>query len=189
MKDIINYIVVVFFSPLAAICYLEAKLVKSDRFFELMSQLLALFPGLIGVVSRRCFYWWSLKRCSLSCYLGFGTLVTDRNAIIEDGVYVGNYCVLATVNLRQGTFIASRVSIPSAGQIHSRNTDGSWTPIIKENLQYVTVGPDVWIGEGAIVINDVGRGSLVCAGSLIVKPVIKNVMVGGNPQKILKEFD
>ncbi len=188
MKNIVNYIAVAILSPLGALCLLEGKLLKTDRFFEIVSQSVSLLPGLPGVITRRAFYWWSLKQCSLSCFLGFGTLVTDRNAIIEDSVYVGNYCILATVHLKSGTFIASRVSIPSAGKIHSRNPDGSWTPIIKENLLSITVGPDAWIGEAATVIADIGRGSMVCAGSLIIKPVDDNLMVGGNPQAIIKQF-
>jgi len=130
-----------------------------------------------------------LKSCELNCFIGFGTLITDRNAMIEGDVYIGNYNILATVHLRRGTFIASRVSVPSAGDIHERTEDGRWTPFMSNNAQYVTIGPDVWIGEGAIVVADVAQGSMVAAGSVVVKPVERNMLVGGNPAKIIKKYD
>ncbi len=54
------------------------------------------------------------------------------------------------------------------------------------------IDDDVWIGHGAIVVAGVriGRGSVIAAGSVVVKDVEPYTIVGGNPAKLLKyRFD
>ena len=50
---------------------------------------------------------------------------------------------------------------------------------------------NVWIGDRAIVGKGVsiGKNSIVAAGSVVVKDVPPNVVVGGNPARIIKELD
>ena len=188
-KQLTNFIGIFLVAPLGLCCWFENRFLSSNRFFEFSSQLLAIFPGFPGVVFRRCFYFMSINKCSLNSFIGFGTLITHKNAIIEENVYIGNYNVLATVHLHHGTFLASRVSIPSGGQIHERTDDGCWTPMLQENIQMISVGPDVWIGEGAVVLASVARGSLVAAGSVVVNSVVSDVAVGGNPAKVIKDYN
>jgi len=189
LKNLLNAIGLVLVLPFSIGSWLEKQLFpRSDRFFEFSSQCLALCPGLPGVILRRCFYFSAINRCSLYSYIGFGSLITHRDAIIDPDVYIGNYNVLGTVHLHPGTYLASRVSIPSAGAIHEKQADGSWSPMLRGNLCHVHVGPDVWVGEGALVLADVARGSLVAAGSVVTKEVAANVAVGGNPAKVIKEF-
>lgn len=52
----------------------------------------------------------------------------------------------------------------------------------------VTIGDNVWIG-GSSVINTgitVGNNSVIASGSVVTKSVPENVLVGGNPAKIIK---
>ena len=55
----------------------------------------------------------------------------------------------------------------------------------------VTIGNDVWIGGGAIICPGVtiGDGVVIAAGAVVTKSVPENVVVGGNPAKIIKEID
>lgn len=50
------------------------------------------------------------------------------------------------------------------------------------------VGNDVWIGENVVVVAGVhiGDGSIVAAGSIVVKDVEPCTIVGGNPAKFIK---
>ena len=52
----------------------------------------------------------------------------------------------------------------------------------------VSIGDDVWIGHGAVVLSGVsiGSGSIIAAGSVVVKDVPPMSIVGGNPAKLIK---
>ena len=54
--------------------------------------------------------------------------------------------------------------------------------------QKTYVGNDVWIGHGAIIVAGVhiGDGSIVAAGSVVVKDVEPCTIVGGNPARFIK---
>jgi maltose O-acetyltransferase len=54
----------------------------------------------------------------------------------------------------------------------------------------VTIGNDVWIG-GKAVINPgitIGNNVVIASGSIVTKDVADNVVVGGNPAKIIKHL-
>lgn len=52
----------------------------------------------------------------------------------------------------------------------------------------VTIGHDVWIGAGAIILDGVsiGNGAIVAAGAVVSKDVAPYAIVGGIPAKIIK---
>jgi len=55
----------------------------------------------------------------------------------------------------------------------------------------VTIGDNVWIG-GRAVINPgitIGNNVVIASGAIVTKDVADNVVVGGNPAKIIKEID
>ncbi|WP_231893779.1 DapH/DapD/GlmU-related protein [Rhodococcus sp. EPR-147] len=51
----------------------------------------------------------------------------------------------------------------------------------------ITIGTDVWIGAGAIVLSGVkiGSGSVVGAGSLVTKDLPEFSICGGAPARVL----
>ena len=49
-----------------------------------------------------------------------------------------------------------------------------------------TIGAGAWIGSAAIVIADVGPGTIVGAGSVVTKPLPANVIAAGVPAKVLR---
>ena len=56
----------------------------------------------------------------------------------------------------------------------------------------VTIGHDVWLGSGAIVMSGVtvGHGAVVAAHAIVTKDVPPYAIVGGNPAKVIRyRFD
>lgn len=55
----------------------------------------------------------------------------------------------------------------------------------------VEISDDVWIGCNSIILKGVyiGSGSIVAAGSVVTKDVPANVMVAGNPARVIKQLE
>ena len=75
-------------------------------------------------------------------------------------------------------------------------SDADWHGIYKRaepvgNTEKVELKDNVWIGDRAVIGKGVtiGENSIVAAGGIVVKDVPANVIVGGNPSKIIKELD
>ncbi len=51
-----------------------------------------------------------------------------------------------------------------------------------------TIGHDVWIGHGAIVLpgRNIGTGAVIAAGAIVTKDVPAYTIVGGNPARAIK---
>lgn len=61
----------------------------------------------------------------------------------------------------------------------------------KEYGKPITFGDNVWIGGRAIINPGVtiGDNVVVASGAVVTKDVPRNVVVGGNPAKVIKEID
>ncbi|SFA69034.1 sugar O-acetyltransferase [Clostridium frigidicarnis] len=111
------------------------------------------------------------------------------NIHIGDGFYSNYDCIMLDVSeirIGKNCFIAPGVHIYTATH-----------PIDPfERLKYefakpVKIGNNVWIG-GHATINPgvtIGNNVVVASGSVVTKNVPDNVVVGGNPAKIIKQVD
>ena len=54
----------------------------------------------------------------------------------------------------------------------------------------VKIGNDVWIGSNVVILPGVtiGNNVVVAAGAVVTKDIQDNVLVGGNPQKLLRRL-
>jgi acetyltransferase-like isoleucine patch superfamily enzyme len=148
-----------------------------------------LVPGLIGKKVRGVFYYLALEQCSKEVTVDFGTFFVWRDCRLGRNVYIGARCIISCADIHDDALVGSHVNILSGKEQHSI-TDLN-TPIRLQGGKRVkiTIGRDTWLGNGAVIMADIGDQSIVAAGSVVVKNVDPLLIVGGNPAKILKKRD
>jgi virginiamycin A acetyltransferase len=186
VKALLHALATVVVLPWLIAYWLGAALLGKDRALEGASQSLALLPGLTGVFLRRAFLARVLARCHPSAEVCFGTLFSQTGAVIDENVYVGPRCHLGLVHLEADVLVAAGVHVPSGGQTHY--FDDPDTPIRDQGGErtVVTIGRGAWIGSAAVVLADVGAGTIVGAGSVVTKPLPDFVIAAGVPARVLR---
>lgn len=167
---------------------LHKYLFKSDDLFASFGQTLALVPGKLGSYLRCAYYRFTLKRFSGEGFIGFGSCFPHCSAEVGDGVYIGAYCIIGNVSIGEGSLLASRVSILSGG--HQHPIEGR-TPKGEQDRNYyerTDIGKGCWVGEGSVVMADVGDFSVVGAGSVVTRTIPGGVIAVGNPARVIKEI-
>jgi virginiamycin A acetyltransferase len=189
-KRIVHLIATIAALPVLLSYYIGSWLLGPNRALESATQTLAILPGLSGMFVRRAFLSCVLQRCHPSADIGFGTLFSQAGSIIDENVYVGPRCHIGLVHLENDVLIAAGVHIPSGGMTH--NFDDPDVPIKDQGgeRKLVTIGAGAWVGSAAVVMADVGTGSIIAAGSVVTKPIPANVIAGGVPAKVIRgRFD
>ena len=110
-------------------------------------------------------------------------------------ITVGDYVLMSP-----GTRISASDEITIGDSVMMANsvyiTDSDWHGIYdrterSEQATPVHVGNNVWLGDHCVVLKGVtiGENSVVAANAVVSKDVPANVVVAGNPAKVVKELD
>jgi len=102
------------------------------------------------------------------CFVNFGcTFLALGGITIEDDVFIGPHCVLAT-------------------EYHPEN------PATRHSLltKPIVVKRNAWLGANVTVLAGVtiGENAIVAAGSVVTKDVPDNMVVAGSPAKVIREI-
>ncbi len=186
VKLALHAVAIVLVSPLLFTYVLGSLILGKNRALEGATQTLALLPGISGTFLRRAFLSVVLARCHPSAEISFGTLFSQAGARIDENVYVGPRCHLGLVHIEKHALLAAGVHVPSGGQTHA--FDDPTVPIKDQGgvRTLVTIGEGAWIGSAAVVMADVGKGSIIAAGAVVTKPIPDNVIAGGVPAKVIR---
>ncbi|MDP2803628.1 MAG: chloramphenicol acetyltransferase [Phreatobacter sp.] len=124
------------------------------------------------------------------------TVMGDYSYIVQDGqidmATIGRFCSIAShVRINPGNHPMERASQSHFLYRASRYFDGEpdeagffdW-----RRSHAVTIGHDVWIGHGGVVLagKHIGTGAVVAAGAIVTKDVAPYTVVGGNPARVIK---
>lgn len=169
----------------AGLCRLEARFGERGDLFTLFGQGFSIVPGLPGNFLRRAFARLTLDGCARDCEIGFLTWFSSRHARVGRGVYIGPMCVIADAAIGDGSLVATRVSILSGKNQHGFDAEGRLIPFSRDRAAFIGIGRNTWIGEGAVVMADVGDGCVVAAGAVVTRPVPSGQIVGGNPARVI----
>lgn len=173
-------------SPLILAAMLERSSFKREGVFVGISQFLSLLPGTVGVYLRAAFYWAALDRCHWEIHVGFGSFFTHRGATLGKNASMGAYCVVGHADIGEEVMMASRISIPSGKRQHF---DDQGRISAEPRFDRVAIGRRTWVGEGAIVMADVGQDCIVCAGAVVTSAMPDGALIGGNPARMLKRLE
>ena len=168
-------------SPMLLGCWIESRLGAGERWFGACAELVSLLPGWPGSMVRKAFYRATLRGFASRAYISFGALIVHRTAAIGRNAYIGPYSIIGAASIGDDVKIASRASILSGRRQHEVGGDGRADAAPR--LSEVSIGEGSWIGEGAIVMANVGCNSIVAAGSVVVRNVPDGVTVVGNPAR------
>lgn len=177
----------VFISPLIVLYMIISQTGDKNEIFAAYSQFLSLLPGKIGSYIRVGFYRYVMTKCNPDCLISFATIFSQIDTEIGSGTYIGPQCNIGMCNIEKNCLIGSGVHILSGKNQHIYK---ELTKPIREqggSFNKITVGEDTWIGNGAIVMANIGRQCVIAAGSVVVNDVESFSVVGGNPAVLIKK--
>ncbi len=134
-------------------------------------------------------------RLSGKSSIGFSNrLHAEPTLAIGDGTFIGHGCSFAAADsvaigrhclLAAGVRVADFDGHPVDAE---RRRAGEPTP--PGGIRAVVIGDDVWIGARAIILKGVtiGDRSIVGAGAVVAKDVPPDVVVAGNPTRVVKHL-
>lgn len=161
-------------------------IVGRKKSFSAVMQGVSLFPGISGEWFRRAVLQWVTGRRLENCCISFGCLFSDPAVTIGDGTYLGSRCDIGNTDIGDDCIIGSGVHVMSGMKQHS--FDRMDVPIRDQGgvFETVSVGSGTWIGNGALICADVGKGCVIGAGSVVVSPVPDYAVAAGNPADIIR---
>ena len=185
VKMMLRLLFVILTLPFYLLFKLQSTLMGADQATTSWSQLMSLWPGMLGVYLRAAFYSLIFKHTSQELVIGFGTLFSQHDTQIGAGTYIGPQCNIGKCTIGKNCLLGSAVHIMSGKGQH--NFSDPETPLREQGgvFTQVTIGEDSWLGNGALVMADVGKKCVIGAGSVVINPVPDYAIVGGNPAKVL----
>lgn len=113
--------------------------------------------------------------------LGVGITVGARSAIGAYNVLLGQ----GGISIGEDCLLAPHVTVVSEN--HNFDNTGAAIRVQGETRARTTIGNDVWIGAGAVILGGVsiGDGAVVAAGAVVRGTVEPFDIVGGVPAKII----
>lgn len=119
----------------------------------------------------------------------YSYVVNDSNVIYTT---IGKFCSIAAhTRINPGNHPMQRAS-----QSHFTYRASAYFDEAQDDAEFfawrrstpVTIGHDVWIGHGAIILpgRSIGTGAVVAGGAIVTKDVAPYTIVGGNPARPIR---
>nr|WP_305967483.1 acyltransferase [Marinobacter salsuginis] len=118
------------------------------------------------------------------------TIVAQRGSIwLGDNVFVGAW---STITAKERVFVGNDTLIGERVTIRDQDhkIDGPHGLPIAEagfSVRPITIGSDVWIGAGAVILKGVkiGNGAIIGANAVVCRDVEPRSIVGGVPARVI----
>ncbi|WDP90763.1 MAG: acyltransferase [Desulfobacter sp.] len=186
MKQWIDLLMRVVSFPFFLFYLLQRVFFGPRKAFSAMMQTVSLFPGVTGEWFRRGVLKWITFNRLTDCCISFGTTFSDPRVSIGNGVYIGTRCDIGFAHIGQDCIIGSGVHIISGQKQHF--FEATDVPIRDQGGMFakVTIGENSWIGNGALISADVGKGCVIGTGSVVVSSIKDFAVAAGNPARVIR---
>lgn len=188
IRDTLVYATAAAIAPAWLPAWVERRIGRGEGWFAFGSELVSLVPGRFGIFVRRAYYRMTLDACATDVHVGFGTLFAHRTAEVRPGVYLGSRCTVGKVTLGQDATIGSNVDILSGRRQHHFDQVGMAVQAQGGEFARVTIGANCWLGNSSVVMADVGDGSVIGAGSVVVQAIPPQCVAVGNPAAVKRSI-
>lgn len=129
--------------------------------------------------------------CTLVCGLhgkieiGSNTMLNGVSVTAYNSVTIGENCQIASC-----TLISDTDFHPVNSKLRERESMGYKIDHAEVNKSAVTIGNNVWIGWGCIILKgvNIGDNSIIAAGSVVLNDIPANVLAAGNPAIVKKNL-
>jgi acetyltransferase-like isoleucine patch superfamily enzyme len=165
---------------------LRGLFMDADAAFQASTEWLSVVPGVTGQYLRRAFLAQVTAGCGPDTVIGFGTTFSTRRLRIDGNAYVGAQCNIGWAHIERDALLATGVLIISGPNTHGiARID---IPIRDQpgEKRQVRIGEGAWIGNGAIVLADVGRHAVVAAGSVVTRAIPDYAIAAGVPARVIR---
>lgn len=159
---------------------------KFTSFYN-MSVFCSKIPFSIGDKFRFHFYKKVLKNIGNNVHFSYGVIFSHKDISIGNNVRFGPYNTIGLVDFGNDIMIGQYVHFLSGKNQH--NYERRDIPINQQNgkQEKIFIANDIWIGTGSIIMSDIAQGSIVAAGSVVIKSFDEYSVIGGNPAKVIKK--
>jgi acetyltransferase-like isoleucine patch superfamily enzyme len=119
---------------------------------------------------------------------------TTPELIVGDGTFIGHLCgfnIGRSVRIGRHCLLAGGVTVfDMDGHPLDADDRRAGLPTPPSTIAPVVIGDDVWIGAGAVILKRVAIGdrAIVAARSVVTSDVPPDVVVAGNPARVVKEL-
>ena len=128
-------------------------------------------------------------KCGYNVKIQENILLGDfSDVVFGNNLQINENCIIRNAVLGNNIMIAPEVYFLHDGHKYE-TTD---IPMIDQGRTYyppTIVEDDVWIGARVLIMpgKKIGKGSIIAAGSVVIKDVEPYSIVGGNPAKLIKK--
>lgn len=142
-----------------------------------------------NILLFKILYPWVKRGKNVHCQLSTTFWSPNKRIVLGNNVGIGPRCYFMS-----DTIIGDKVMI--GPNVAFLNSDDHNFNILGKTMWdsgrgdkgMIVINDDVWIGHGSIVLTpaEIGRGSIIAAGSVVTKDVLPYSIVGGSPAKMIK---
>lgn len=184
MKNILSKAIKYILSPFPLIMYLLYKIKIID--YKTSTQVLAVIPGVLGLLIRQFYYEKTLKSCGVNLRVFWGAYIVYPEVEIGDNCTIEEFCIISKCVLGNDVIIAARVSIMSGSKHHDVNDITKTFGESKAEYSTVKLGNNLWIGTHAVIMNNIGCNTAIGAGAVVTSAIPDLVVAAGVPARVIK---